>query len=111
MALRNGLYIRQGETITYTCGADGVKYGDVVVVGTIIGIAATDGQKDDVISLDVVGVFQLAKANVAITKGAQVYYSTENKNITTTATDNILAGVAWSDAITSDTSVDVKINS
>lgn len=111
MALKNGLYLRKGETMNYICGEDGVKYGDVVVVGTVIGVAASDGQKDDEISLDVAGVFQLAKANVAITKGAKVYYSTANKNITTTPTDNVVAGVAWSDAGASDTVVDVKINS
>jgi len=88
--------LRNGKKMDYTCAA-AVAMDDVIVVGTVVGIASTAGAIGDIIALDVEGVYELKANTAAITQGAKVYWDATNKEITADDNDgaNVAAGVAW----------------
>lgn len=104
-------YLQRGETLDYTnAGSAKIEAGDVIVLGTKIGVAGCDIAVGAVGSVHVEGVYKFAKATDAITIGAAVYWDATNENITTTSTGNTLAGYAAAAAASADTTVLVKIN-
>lgn len=58
---------------------------------------------------EVVGVFEFPKATGALTTGASVYWDPAASNITSTATNNIPAGMVVDDAASAATTVKVRI--
>ena len=92
-----------------------VATADTAVGGTgasgngSVGIAQTAGLTGENISVDMVGVYSFPAKNAdAIAVGAVVYW--DGAEITTTATSNTKAGVAWSaKASATDGDIDVKI--
>lgn len=104
MANEKAFYRRKGDRMDYTCTAD-VSAGDVVLVGSIYGVAEAGGKTGDVIAVSTVGVFELT-AGAAITQGAKVYLSGGKVVATGDATQ---LGVAWSAAANGEP-VLVKIN-
>ena len=105
-------YFQRGEALDYTnAGSAKIEAGDVIVLGTKIGVAGCDIAVGAVGSVHVEGVFRFAKkANTAITIGAAVYWDATNEEITTTSTSNTLAGYAAAAAASADETVLVKIN-
>ena len=104
-------YFQRGEALDYTnAGSAKIEAGDVIVLGTKIGIAGCDIAVGAVGSVHVEGVYKFPKATGAITIGAAVYWDATNENITTTSTSNTLAGYAAAAAVSADTTVLVKIN-
>lgn len=101
--------IRNGKKMDLTCTA-AVAMDEVVVVGTIIGIASTAGAIGDVIALDVVGVYELPAKAEAFTQGALLYWDVSEGYLTVTSTDNVLAGIAWEAKGASATTALIKIN-
>ena len=101
--------MRNGRTMDYTCTA-AVAKDDVIVVGAVVGIAASAGEIDEVITLDTVGVYELKANTAAITQGAAVYWDATNKEVTTTATGNTLMGHAWEASGSGVLTALVKIN-
>lgn len=101
-------YWQKGEVLDYTA-TDKVANGEVVSLGTRIGVAGEDIAAGETGHLHVVGVFEMAKAAGAITMGAAVYYDTTEKNITATASGNVPAGYAAAPAASADTTVLVKL--
>lgn len=101
-------YWQKGEVLDYTA-TDKVANGEVVSLGTRIGVAGEDIAAGETGHLHVVGVFEMAKATGAITMGAAVYYDTTEKNITATASGNVPAGYAAAPAASTDTTVLVKL--
>ena len=105
----NAKYWQRGETLDYTPSA-AVKNGEIVSLGTRIGVAGSDIPANVQGQIHVVGVFELDKAeNEAITMGAAVYYDATNDVITTTATSNVPAGYAAQAAAAAATTVLVKL--
>ena len=101
-------YIQKGNTIDYTATA-AIAAGDVVSLGSHIGVAAGDIPAGAVGALAVEGVFEIDKtASLAISTGDAVYFSTSTKKVTKTDTD-VPAGWAVADAAAADTVVRVKI--
>ena len=104
-------YFQRGESLDYTnAGSAKIEAGDVIVLGTKIGVAGCDIAVGAVGSVHVEGVYKFPKATGAITIGAAVYWDATNENITTTSTSNTLAGYAAAAAASADTTVLVKIN-
>lgn len=110
-------YWQRGETLDYT-PEKAVENGEVVSLGTRIGVAGGDIKAGELGHLHVVGVFEMPKAaSTAITMGATVYYDVANDKITTTAStgsgdtkvDNIPAGYAAAAAGANDATVLVKL--
>lgn len=107
MANEKAFYRRKGDRMDYTCAAD-VSAGDVVLVGSIYGVAEAGGATGDVIAVSTVGVFELTAAG-AITQGAAVYLSS-GKVTSTQPSGATAVGVAWSAASAAGAPVLVKIN-
>lgn len=101
--------VRNGRTMDYTCAA-AVAKDDVIVVGAVVGIAASAGEIGEVIALDVVGVYELTANTAAIAQGAAVYWDATNEEVTTTATNNTLLGHAWEASGSGVLTALVKIN-
>lgn len=71
-----GLLISKGATIDYTPTAD-TAAGQVVVVGSLVGVATTAISANVLGALHVEGVFDVVKANGAISAGAIVYWDAD----------------------------------
>lgn len=103
-------FIAPGENITLTAAA-AIQSGDVVVIGSILGIAQHDAANGEQVVLVRRGVFELAKATgQAWAEGAKLYWSTSNSNFTTTASGNTLVGFAAAVAATADTTGQVLLD-
>ena len=102
-------YYQRGETLDYTATKK-LEAGDVVSLGSRIGVAAEPVSAGQVGHVHVVGVFAMTKANTEeIKQGAAVYYDAAAEAITATADGNTPAGYAAADAATNATSVLVKL--
>ncbi len=69
-------YVHRGDTIDYTPGA-AVNAGDVIVQGELVGVAKRDIPANVLGSIDVEGVFDIAKATgggSAIGVGVDVFW-------------------------------------
>ena len=94
-------YRQEGEVLQYIPQTgDNIKSGDLVAVENVVGVAVTDGTVGSPLALSVKGVYEVPvpAAVAAIPQGKPVYYNKTNKQITLTATNNILAGYAWEDS-------------
>lgn len=101
-------YWQKGEVLDYKASA-AVKNGEVVSLGTRIGVAGEDIAADETGHLHVVGVFEMEKATGDVTMGAALYYSATDKKITTTDSGNVPAGYAAAHAASADETVLVKL--
>ncbi len=103
-------YIQDGNHINHTPGS-AVTSGQVVLVGTKIGVAIADIAANDTGALRVVGVFSLTKLSTDnVTKGAALYWDNANSRLTTTASGNTYAGWATEAAGSGVATVNIKIN-
>lgn len=96
---------RAGIIMDWKADKDG-KIGDIVTVGTVVGVTNNNYKKDDLVALTCEGVFELPKASDAIGQGAEVYVA-DGK---IAATGTVKAGVAWAAAEADDEVVMVKLN-
>jgi len=77
-------FTHDGKTVTLTAPVD-ILSGDVVVVGSIVGIAAYNAATGLDVDVDRVGVFTLPKTLTdVITQGAKLYYDSGTKKVTIT---------------------------
>ena len=101
-------YWQKGEVLDYKAGT-AVKNGEVVSLGTRIGVAGEDIAAGETGHLHVVGVFEMEKATGDVTMGAALYYSATDKKITPTATGNVPAGYPPAPAPRADATALVKL--
>ena len=99
------VFVSEGDTIDHTPSGD-VSSGDVIVQGSLIGIAKTDIAANALGALAVAGVFELP-CGEAITAGAQVYW--DGSDVTATSTDNDL-GKAVAASYNGDSLVRVRLS-
>ena len=103
-------YIQAGHTVSVTLTAT-VLSGAGLLVGSLFGVAATSGVADDVIEMQVEGVFDLPKTSANTpTKFAKAYWNDTLKVVTTTATDNTLIGVFMDALGSGTTTAKVRLN-
>lgn len=102
-------YVQEGKTLNYTAGAD-ITSGQFVLIGTIGAVAKTDIANGKTGAVHVCGVFSIPKATGAVTQGAKLYWDESESEVTTTATDNTLIGVAAAAAASGDSNVHVLLN-
>ncbi|MPT48259.1 MAG: DUF2190 family protein [Sphingobium sp.] len=102
-------YKQDGAVITLTAPY-GVASGGVVKVGSIIAVATGNVAEAAEGEFCTAGVFDLTKANGAVTQGARVYWNDTDKVVTTTASGNTLIGVAILPAAAGDATVRVRLN-
>ena len=116
-------YICEGETLDVVLGSGETTYasGKIYPIGAVIGVIASitrAGQtvfsnvasaEGDVAVVRLEGVYTLPKATGAITLGQRLYYDATAKNLTTTATANNFAGVAYKSALSGDATVQLLL--
>lgn len=97
--------------MTYTVpSSTTIEAGDVVRKGNLIGVAVSGGTEDDQIAVNLCGAYELPKkASLAITQGDVVYWDEDDEEITKTAADGVLIGVAFESAGGSDDTVIVRL--
>jgi len=103
-------FVQEGKTLNYTPSGADVASGDFVLIGAIGAIAKTDIADGKTGALHISGVYSVPKASGAVTQGAKLYWSTANSNLTTTATDNTIVGVAAEAAASGDANVKILLN-
>jgi predicted RecA/RadA family phage recombinase len=102
------IYLQDDEYIDYTPSAD-VAAGDVVVQGSLVGIARKPIPASTLGALAIEGVFTVAKATGAITSGAPLYWDATNHVATGTSSGNTYMGMAIAAAASDDTTVKVLL--
>lgn len=91
---KQAIKIQEGRIVDYTATAT-IANGNVIVLANRIGIAQGNAEVGEVIALELVGVYEITATTAdAIAFGDVVYFDNTAKEITTTATDNTLAGIA-----------------
>ena len=100
--------IANGKVIDYTVPSGGVSSGDVVVANELAGIAVTDGAENDVIGVDLCGVFSVPKGGAAFAQGEPVYWNSGTTQASTTDTFPLL-GHAYTAAAGGDSEVSVRL--
>lgn len=103
------VYIQKGHAVDYTPAAD-VAAGDVIVIGTLVGIAKLDIADGKLGALAVRGVYDIEKAVGEITAGAIVYWDDTAKNVTTTSSPNTRIGKALELAASAATHARILLN-
>ena len=104
-------YIQPGDSLPVAVPyASGVTSGQGVLVGALFGVAAVDGDQNEVIEAQTKGVFDVTKEPaLAITAGARVFWDNTNRRITTSATGNFAVGIATQAALAADATVRVVL--
>ena len=100
-------FVQDGLAINYR-PAEAVAAGEVVVLGSLVGIARLDIAADTLGALATVGVFEIDKAAEAVTLGAVLYWDATAKKVT--ATGNVYIGKAVTAAEATDEKVCVLLN-
>lgn len=108
--------IAKGEVFDYTVpAATTIVSGDPVLINDTFGIALIDGVTDDVIPVQVEGVFEIAKrvhaTTAAISQGDWVYWDATNSVIDNTSTSgaNKAIGRAYKSAASTASTVQVSL--
>ena len=78
-------FVQPGNVITAFAPSGGVSSGDPLLIGHLFGIAATSQIAGDDVELVVTGVFDIAKAAVAVTAGDVAYFDATAGAVTTDA--------------------------
>lgn len=96
-------YLQNGLAIDYVPATD-IEAGDVIVLGTHIGIAKLDIPANTLGTLATTGVFEVPKDSGAISAGISVYWDPEDQCVTATSSATTVPfGVAIADASASAT--------
>lgn len=102
-------YWQKGEVLDFT-PTEEVKNGQVVPIGSRVGVAGSDIAAGEQGHLHVVGVFEMDKSTTEeISMGASLFYDAANDCVTTTEEGNTPAGYAAAAATAKDTTVLVKL--
>ena len=84
-----------GDMIDYTPGA-AVTAGDVVVLGSIVGVAVEDIPANTKGSLQIEGIFKVPKITGAITVGTKLYWDPAGTPVTGDASSGAATATAGS---------------
>lgn len=103
-------YIQEGDVLDYTAGAD-ITSGQMVLIGTKVGVAVTNIANGSQGAMAMEGVFSYAKLSTdAPAQGAALYWDNTNKRLTVSASGNTYAGYAAAAAANGDATVSININ-
>jgi len=100
--------IQKGDTIDFTAGAD-IESGDLVLNGSVVGVAITDAANGAAAIASVSGVHEVSKDADEVAIGVPLYYNASSGKLTTTADSNKLAGYAWAAAGSAAATVKVRL--
>jgi len=105
-------YVQPGDVMEYTNASGAIiSSGTVLKIGSRIGVVLVDIPDGKSGSVAVTGVWTIAKLGTDVVgQGDLLYWDDTNKRLTTTSTDNTLAGYAFKAAGSGVTTVEIKIN-
>lgn len=104
-------YVQPGRVLDYANGGTARASGDVLVVGTLVGVCLASIAANATGSVQIAGVFTLAKLSTDTpAQGALVYWDATNSRITTTSSGNTLAGKAFVASASGETTCQVLLN-
>lgn len=103
-------YIQPGNAITIPAPTGGALSGAGVLIDSLFGIASHDALEAEDLTLQLTGIVEVAKAAVALTVGAKVYWDATAGKITTVSVGNTLVGVAVAAAAGGDALARVRLN-
>lgn len=104
-------FVQPGKVLDYANGGTPRASGDVLVVGTKVGVALAAIPANTIGSVQICGVFTVPKlSSDTPAQGALVYWDGTNSRMTTTSSGNTLAGVAAAAAGSGITSMNVLLN-
>lgn len=105
--------VQEGKALTFTAGSGGVTGGTGVKLGQIFGVIEADAAEGELYTVQTEGVYNLPK-NDGDTPGigALVYWDDTAKDVTTTASGNMLIGchVGTAAAGSGDATLPVRLN-
>ena len=103
-------YYQDSDIIDYTADADVVS-GELVIKGSLIGVAIKDIADTETGAIKRTGVWTLTKAaTVVFAQGDPAYYNTTTKEITDVTAGNTLVGTIAYPAIAEDEDVKVALD-
>ena len=100
-------FVQEGASIDYTPGS-AVAAGDVVVQGTLVGVAKTPIAANVLGALAIEGTFDFVQSTGVIAVGVDIYWT--GTVATIVSTSNTLIGKSVIAAVSGDTIVRVKMN-
>lgn len=104
-------FIQPGEVMTYA-NAGARTSGQPTKIGALLGVAAGDYGAGVSGEYAISGVFEITKLTADdVPAGTQLYWDDGNSRLTITASTHIKAGRAFKAAGTSDTKVQILLNS
>jgi len=112
-------YVASGRSVDYTPTSD-IAAGEVVVIGSYVGIATEAISSNDVGAISLAGVFDVVQEALAITNGVEVYWDADGSSVggtasagcaTTTASGNTFMGFAIATTEATDETVRIVLRS
>jgi predicted RecA/RadA family phage recombinase len=101
-------FIHDGKAIDFL-SSTAIPAGTVIIRDALVGITKLDVEANRLGALHVVGVYDVAKADVAIPLGSKVYWDATAKKAVIAAGTNPQLGIAVLEAAADDTVVRVRI--
>lgn len=105
--------ISNDDVIDITAPSGGTTSGVGVLLNLLFGIAVTTNLVGDTVAIHTRGVFdhtkEAAGSGQAFAVGEAVYWDNTNKRMTKTSSGNKLVGVATAAALTTDTTVRLRL--
>ena len=109
--MAKGTFVQDGQHLDYTPSGADASAGDIVLIGTRIGVVVRDTKDGKLGALAVSGVWEMPKATgQSWTLGASIYWDAGANNFTTTSAGNTLVGYAAKAAALNDATGLVRIN-
>ena len=103
-------FVENGKNLEYTAGAN-ITSGQPVLIGVLLGIAATDIANGATGIMAVEGVYTITSlTGTAWAQGAQLYWDDTNKRVTNVSSGNTACGKCWNTKASADATCLVKIN-
>lgn len=102
--------IAHGDVFTATAPSGGVTSGQAFLLGAILVVAVAAAAEGALVAVNTEGVYEVTKLTADTpAQGAALYWDDTNKRLTTTASGNTYAGVAYEAAGGSATTVKIKL--
>ena len=104
---------QRGDFINVVAPTGGYTVGDVIVIGTMVGVVQETVDAGELVGVEVTGVYEITKQATTDTysQGDEVYVDdSSGEAYTADATGRSYAGLAWEDSANGDTGVEVGLN-
>ncbi len=94
--MAKGIFVQEGKTLDYVNEGDAaIAYGDVVLMGALLGVAECDIPVESLGAVSVSGVYELpSDTGTAYAQGDALYWDASNKRVTKTSDSNTACGHA-----------------